>query len=147
VKKIILLVIILLFLPSNSVALSCAKPKLSEDILRFSELVFKGELIDNNRDENLVANPFHANNLKPEVFKVIKAFKGVKKNEEITIFRNVYWGDVSKNGDIQLVTTSKINGGRYGVSKNIYIAPYCKATGYYTYDHHSVNLLKNYFDE
>jgi len=124
-------------------ALSCAPPNLSDSVISNSELIFEGRIIEikPGRD-GTQKGASELEYWEKAVFKVSKAWKGVKKDDQVTVYRNVYWGGHDKIESIHLVLTHKKNVESLG---KVYVAPYCQNTFHFPNTKENMELISRFF--
>lgn len=92
-------------------ALSCAPPVMNEQAVEGALAIFEGVVEEANQDAFLPPAETHSKNDMGKsglfVFRVTKAWKGVKEGEQVKIRRNTYWGDDFPVGHRYLVVAEQ----------------------------------------
>lgn len=88
-----------------ALALSCAQPKVNEDIIDHSSAIFEGVVIaEKKTDADVVpGSKSSLDNGVVYTFEVTRGYKGAEAGNKLEVTRNIYWGDGFTMGQAYLV--------------------------------------------
>jgi len=111
------------FVPGESLALSCAPPRLDEAIVKNSAAIFEGTAGQKSglnwkqnlalKKEKLFGKGGGLNDMSVYDFTVTRAWKGVEAGEKVLVLFNTYWGDTFAEGERFLIVSSRKIGGMF----------------------------------
>ncbi len=148
-KKIFMIIIsaVVIYSPISAYSLSCPAPMLKEKALDNASVIFEGVIVEELDWKKYRKNSKNVTTMVPEVFKVTKAYRGVEVGQEFTVYKNIYWGDISRKNYEYLIVTSEVDGSKFRIEKKIYTAPWCRNTQHYSVTEKTEEILNKYFAE
>ena len=134
-----------LMIPAKSYALSCALAHLSQQDLDNAHIAFLGRVTEILEEKSPAGDSHGLERMQAYRYEVLEPIKNTTFSNTHIIYRNVYWGDISRIGYLDLIVVPDQSElfPEMKQPEDI-VTPFCKHTLFHTLDNNARKVIEAY---
>lgn len=135
----------ILMFPVKSYALSCALAHLNQQDLDTAQIAFLGRVTEILEEKSSAGDSDGVQRMQAYRYEVLEPIKNTTFSSTFTVYRNVYWGDISRVGYLDLIVVPDQSDLFPSMKQpGDLVAPFCIHTLFHTLDDNARKVIEAY---